>query len=257
MLKEAFEFLTNLGRTQAVGSILVPPKGTEPEHIYFLRDANGKIERMVAESEPRNDEAQSLIPIVDFAIENKATAEIWYSRNMVSVTLDRRTRRDCVNFKPILSAQIIALQHLEKNKPHIRQPDLIKELRVTFNGCLNSNLIDILKRVKFTNGSTIEMETTKTKASIGKQIMADVTGTADIPDDFKLVVPVFSNAFFAPLRQSVTVALEPDPANGTFQVIPYPQEVEKAIAAGEEYIRLQIGGMLKDAGVENVPVYNG
>jgi hypothetical protein len=254
MLKEALEFLVEQGTSQAEDIITAE---AEPSHIYFVRTSEG-LERKEADPKPRKGSADSLTAIVEFAINNKDTAEIWYNRSHVEVYLDKKTRRDVVSFKPFLSQPIQLLQELEKSKQNLTQAQLIKMLRISFYGCMDitGGLLETLKRVNFKATQEADSSIDRGKVSLGKSITAQVTGVGTIPDDFTLTVPVFGNACFASLRKPVLVALEPEATNATFQLIPYPLQVEQAIANAEDWIGSELKGRLTDAGAE-VPVYFG
>jgi hypothetical protein len=232
----------------------------EPPHIYYRRTAEGDYTRVVADPKPRTHVAASIDTLAQLAAQHEDTAEIWYSRAGLTLFLDKTERRNVVTMPVELSPQIRRLMELEQNKPAFQQGALIKELRITFAGCLSpaGNIVEVLRRVKFNATQSSDQAIEHGKSSLGKQITAQVTGTGVLPEEVTFDVPVFASARFGHIRQPVTLALEPDAATCQFQLIPLPGRVEVAVSMAESDLGRDIRDALDERGMkELIPVYFG
>ncbi len=229
----------------------------EPSHVYFTRNEDGTLKKHEADAYPRKNTAASLDAIVEMMKEAKTESEVWYSRAAVTLYLDSKTRRDTVSLPVSLSPQIKRLLDLAATQPAFQQAAFVKFLRIDLHGCLGlaGNLIEIVRRVKFHATQRAEGVVEHGKTSLGKAITAEVTGTGTIPEAITLDVPVFANACFSNIREQVECAVEPSAETNTFQLIPFPGAIERAIARGEGEIGEKLGQMIADAGLGVVPLY--
>ena len=249
-----------LERLLQVGSKLQPAFArpeNEPQHVYFTRDENGSLKKCQADAYPRKNMAASLDAIVEMMQKATTDVEVWYSRTAVTLYLDSKTRRDTVSLPVGLSAQVNRLFDLQGAQPAFQQAAFVKFLRIDLHGCLGmaGNLIEIVRRVKFHATQRAEGVVEHGKTSLGKAITAEVTGTGTIPESITLDVPVFANACFSNIRESVECAVEPVAETSTFQLIPFPGAIERAVARGEAEIGEKLKRMIDDAGLDVVPLY--
>lgn len=231
----------------------------EPSHIYFMRDEEGRLVARQAEPTPRANTASSLTAIVEMmgAGSEPVISEAWYSRDGVTLFLDAKTRRDRVTLPVSISPQMKKLIELQSSQPTFSQSAFLKLLRIDLYGCLGSagNLVEIVRRVKFKATQQAEGAVGHGSVSLGRAITAEVTGTGTIPETVTLDVPVFANACFSNIREAVVCAVEPNAETNTFQLIPLPGEIERAVARGEGEIGEMIGAMTADAGIDCKPLY--
>jgi hypothetical protein len=252
MIQEALEYMKDVGE-QSAASIIT--HNAEPPHVYFVRNKDGTLTRKEADPLPRSHKAADLQAIIEKVVEAKKASEpveIWFSRKSVTLFIGEH-RRDRVDLALEFSKPLQTLLQWETSKPNLQQAELRKQLRIIFRDCLAlaGNLVDIISKVKLVQNSQGDSELTHGRASLGKSIEAQVTGAGTLPEYFQLQVPIFTNPAFASAQYAIECALEPDPSTGTFQVIPIPNRIEKAIAAGEQRIGIMIGEALKDAGAED------
>lgn len=259
MIEEALAFMTEQGKKLADPVVRV---SGEPGHVYFLRQTDGSLKRYEAAAAPRSHKAASIEAIVNKAadaIKEGDMPEIWYSRAGVAIYLDASDRRDTVQLNLGLSLPLSRLIELEKQRPGFQQAQLIKELRITFRDCLTSagNLVEVLRKVKFNAGKDVDSEVQHGKVSLGKTLTAQVTGTGVLPEYVTLTVPVFANRTLASCTATVECALEPDAGTETFQLIPLPGQIERAIDAGETKLGSMIHQGLAEAKAEATGVFFG
>jgi hypothetical protein len=252
MLAEFVKAVSDQAVKAARGRILKP--SAEPEHVYLIEDASGKIDQRRAAPQPRRHKALSLDPIIEFAKLRKISSAIWYSRHGVVCLVDDNDRRDRIDLNLQFSQQIEQLSHWEKTRPRLSHKDAINILRTTFAKCLApaGEFLGLIRQLKFVNGQIDEANLQASKRSIGRSIEQSVTGVATIPEYVTFDVPVFANAF--PFRASVEIAVDIDPATQTFQFVPLPKEIEAGIEAAEDALYSAIDTALD--GVK-VPVYHG
>lgn len=110
------------------------------------------------------------------------------------------------------------------------QAQIIRLLRITFDGCLDpdSGLISVLRQVKWGSSGQVESNIQRGKEALGKQIMNEASGVADFPDEFVLRVNVFKS-WNRPMP--VRMALEILPDVQRFELIPFPGQIHQAMQA--------------------------
>jgi len=156
---------------------------------------------------------------------------------------DRRHRAIC----PLTISEPWAW--LSKAQPPLSQKELVRALRITFDGALNrdSNLINIIRKVKWRADNTVDVDVQRGREALGAQIMREATGIADFPEEFILNVPVFEN-----VKQTVTVrvALEVNMDVCKFEVIPFPNQIADGMAQ-------TLGWLQTDIAATKVPTFIG
>ncbi len=233
----------------------------DPAHVYYL-DANGDgaLEKHEATPAPRSHHANDLSALVAFALECKATSEVWYSRKAVNVFLDRGTRRDRATLPLDFSTQMKALLALEANPKLFSQPDFLRLLRITLAGGGLDALITGVRNVHFKTIDDAAGTVAHGKASVGRKIESQLEGTALVPEDVVAWVPVF-HGFLMETPFQVRCAVEIDTTGRQFALIPYPGTCEKAIREAEGQIGADLLALLESGDAEEgeraVPVYYG
>lgn len=251
---DALKYMHHIGREAAPAIIRTD---AEPPHVYYRRNAGGELERVVAAPAPASVAVYDLGTLVQVA-KDAGRADIYYSPDAVVVVFgeDRRSR---AALKLNRARPFALLEEWERSAPALPQPDLIRHLRVTLAGCTgpSGNIVEILRRVKFRTGQEIVSEVGHGKASLGKAIEGEVTGTSIIPPELALAVPVWSNPCLSHLGGTIRCALDPDPGTGTFRVTPLPGMIEITIDSACTGVGNDIRDRLQAEGVEGVGVYYG
>ncbi len=242
MLPEALNFLFTKGRESAPTIVTTD---AEPDHVYFLRNNDGSLSRQEAEADPDAHTALSLQAIVERAPREADRGQVWYSARAVTLRYGPFLR-DRITLDLLFSEPIKQLIGWRESRSALSQAELIRSLRTTFRDSIAGagNLIEVLKKVKFNQSSAINAEVGHGRASIGKELMGEVTGTGAIPEYVTFDFPVFANACFRSIRASVECALEPDASTGSFRVIPLPGTIETAIDVGTSSIGALLGEQL-------------
>jgi hypothetical protein len=248
MLKEAIEYVVGEARDSQAAKVFTAPQ--EPEGVYYLQKPDGTVEKVTADAPLIRHTAADLSAVVEFAADG---SEIWYSREKVVCVIDRDSRRESVTLTLELSPQLKELQKLEANPRNLDQRQIVYLLRTTFRRCLGraGNLLDVLRSIRFNSQAAGEGVVQHGKASIGKTLKQEITGTDNLPEYFVLEVPVFTNASLAQVFP-VECALEPDAATQSFKIIPLPNEIEGAVAGGERMIAQLLSAALGDEAMQHV-----
>lgn len=249
MLREALDYLFTAGRAAAPSIVKCD---AEPAHVYFKRAADGSLSRTEAEAAPDVHTALSLQAIVETA-EREDGSQCWYGERGVTLRYGDEYRNRIV-LSLTLSDQMKQLIAWRDGAGGMTQAAILSALRTKFRDSTGAGtLADVLKKVKFNTGSQINSEVGHGKASLGKELMGEVTGSGAIPEYVTFDFPVFATACVRSIRASVQCALEPDAAAGTFRLVPLPGLLELALDYGVQ----EVGRALREQLPQNTPVYHG
>lgn len=227
----------------------------EPDFLYFLP---GDTEPRRAKPTPRAHEAGDLTAILAFALANK-TSSVFFNREGVICLLDDGDRRDAIRLQLDYSPQLKKLMQWETaGAVKVEQRPLIITLRTLFRRCMEAcpMLVDAIRKVKFEAGASAAGTVGKNKASMTTEMIAQVTGDVELPEEFNLVVPVFDGVFPL-LKATVTIALDADGAEQKFTLTPIPGDIETGIGNAEAEIGAAIATGLQDAKEQAARVYFG
>lgn len=254
--------VNTLNRLVELAQKAVQPKVVElpgePRHRYAVCTPDGDMRAIDAEPEPRKHRAYDLTAVAQLAAEFTKDAQpeaapegeeppqqvkvvdVWYSRHGVVALLDNMTRRDEVRLKLEVSPQLSLLVELAKKPAEHTQRAFINLLRTGLHGALSETLLHDVRIVKFRLNTLAEGEVQHGKRSIGKQQEAELHGYDKIPEIVSAYVPVF-DGFETGVVYPVKCAIEINPENSTFTLMPLPGEIEKAVRRAEEHL----GDMLR------------
>lgn len=140
------------------------------------------------------------------ALKDKAIApdpEVYVCGSAVVALLDRKERRSVVRVALSESKRLQLCREFEA-KPRKMQPkDAVKMLRLELHGGRHDHVIQALSRVDFTRTGAGKSHVEHGKESLGRSVEASVQQAENIPKDFGVGVPVWTNNGFA--RYSVTI----------------------------------------------------
>lgn len=246
MLAELFKLIGDQA-VLANGSHLTPLPN-EPKHVYYLDG-----EYCQADPQPRGAKAADLTAVVAFASEHQHSSEIWFSRERVTVHLDRETRRDVVTLPLVLNDQLLTLAKLSRQNVAHSQKEFVRLLRIDLAGCPPEDLLPLVRSLRFRQNAATSGTIEHGRASLGKAVECQLEGRSTIPDRITLTAPVFEG-FQRHLRYTVECAIEIDAETEKFYLIPFPGEIESVIRRAEDDIGEQIQRLL---GSVPVPVMYG
>lgn len=147
---------------------------------------------------------------------------VFISESQIHYVRSLEDRRD---FATVVLEKTKPWKWLESVKAPLDQRELIKVLRLVFDGCLpdDSNLVGLIRNVKWRNDQGVESNIQRGKEALGRQILNEVTGMSDFPDEFFVRVRMYEGV---PFEQVVRVSLDPLPDIQKFEVLPFPSQLE-------------------------------
>lgn len=226
----------------------------EPSGRYYLHTPDGKT-TLVTPHPPRHSETlESPDELRKFILQLGTDKKdvLFYGEERIVYVYDRDDMRDQVTVEMKLSDQFAWLK--KRAGEMLSQSEIVRLLRITFRGCMSSDssLLILLRQLNFNVDGNVSSTIRQGSESLGKQINAKVTGSAEIPEEFTLNVPVFSNH---PFRTNIACALEVFPKESSFRITPYPLEVDKAMQNALDDVAMHLSPT--NDGDRLPPIYRG
>lgn len=231
------EVLENIQKTAvdaagAVNKVQVIELPGEPDYVYGVVTPDGKLERRVAEPEPRDHRLVSLAEAVLFATD-KGTPEksvIWFDRDRVAIVLDDETRRDRAALPLNYTPQMELLIKIEADAKKYDQQAFRRLLRIDLADCRPDDvLLNWVSDMRFTNAGSVTGRLEHGRESMGKDLEVDaLSDIGNCPEMINLSVRVFDDPSLMVKRQ-VRCAVEILPKEQAFRLVPLPLELDNAI----------------------------
>lgn len=241
---------------------VVSPVGAKLDFGVLLPD--GSFQWRDVEPDPRQHKVSDVASLVAFADqmnEVKAVDDgmcvLWYARSGAVLIVDDATRRDRVTLPLAFSPQLMALAELTvEGKNKLDQAALAKLLRVSLAGCWSQtqpNLAKNISKLKLKRTEDGYSEVTQGKASLGKSLLAEMSGVDPIPEEVTFTVPVFlGNPWTATVACDLQVIAE----EGKFALTPLAGAIESAIRLGENDLAVDIRAEMTKRKL-HIPLYYG
>jgi hypothetical protein len=182
--------------------------------------------------------------------------EFWYGPVGVVGYPDGEDRRVSVTFQLHETPQFVAIKGLGV-QGHQHKP-FMKLLRTTLFGCLEPSLVHLLKTVKFSANAVSASDIQRQKSSVGKSLTADLETERQLPEMVNLRVECVFQGVHLPV--GVGCALEVDPETTVFQLLPLPNQLDRAVESALDGLRVLLENEIKaefEEGSDLPPVYFG
>lgn len=185
--------------------------------------------------------------------------EIWCDDNRILCTFDvLEFQRDDAGYLLHYTRQFDTIRTWDANGGNgvaLSQPELVFILRTTLYGCYGSypKLLTSARRVDVRKAQEATGVVEKSKASISKSLLAEVSGMDDIPDVIEFEIPIHQERAF---RTKIKVAFEFDAQAERFKLVPLPGELTKALIEARNNIGKEIEEQQQAQGTA-FPVYYG
>lgn len=156
-----------------------------------------------------------------------AESSLWISANVITLFFnDQRIGKAALPLR--INPAIEALKTMKEKTPQ----QLRRILRVDLFGSDQTpeDFCNVISNLKFESLSTTDVKLTKGDESIGKNVRSKVTAEADIPEHVSFDVNVYPDLSDIETNVQIHCAVITEPLAGTVSVIPYPGELEKAVA---------------------------
>lgn len=228
----------------------------EPPHVYYVVNNDGEMDRTIAAEPLANDKASDLDTIVRVVKEANNPLEIWYSRASV-IGLDGVGHYNRVTMPLKESPQLAQLIAWDaRQRVNVGQRELVMLLRTTFAGCLPSHptFLENVRKLRTSKAAEVNSEIGKGKVSLGRSVIAEMSGVELIPEEITIRVPVFAAASLLAFAD-VRVCVDPNPEEEQFTLVVIPGQIEQAWRAGEVYIQAKLAALLGNE--SEIPLYHG
>lgn len=222
MIAEALQYISSQAN-EAKAAVKVHDSAARA--IYLRGDEIVNVDKPYPSRKHTVDSLASLVELANrFAGD---LPSIWVdSKAAVLVVNDEEHRDDTVEGKFAFADVFEVIQGLAKNKPWLEQKPFIRMLRIELAGTLPPGiLLDRVRKLRFEQGAVVNSEVGRNRESMGRDIIAKIDASADLPDTVTLEAPVFK---LGP-RYAIECAVDTDPARGLLQLIPLPDEIERVV----------------------------
>jgi len=193
---------------------------------------------------------EDLAALTDRFAAEDAFPVVWHDADVAVLVVDDCDRRDRIALPLMLSPQWRRLCELAAECQPMEQAAFIDLLRIDL--AQPADAVAVFRRVTWKTGANTGGDLAHGNEKLGKEIMAAVTGAEDLPEEIRVVVPVYASG--GP-RAPVTIrcAIKLDPNRGTFALVPFPGELPLAM----DMIQVALATTLRAMLPESVPVYYG
>ena len=213
-------------KAQSVQLIDVP---NQPDHIVTARLPDGTVEDWDLAPEPIQAMLDFPSEVRDFLKDRWADPtfpyHIFINRGHVMAVKDIGTRRD----RAVCNLdRTVPFATLEQEAKLLTQVEVIRLLRITFNGCLQSGsqILPMLRQLKFSATQAGGGSVQHGKESLGKSVLAELNSDGkDLPDEIWFTLNVYRN-WLCPV--TVRCAFEVLPHEQKFRITPFPGEIDAA-----------------------------
>lgn len=263
MTAEAIKILLDAGKKSAGIVTHMAPSGD----TQIVVDPAGNSITLGVPPHPRNHQLGNLLDLIALVKRFTGagnpepavarTISIWCSPASVTAVLDdgdgdRRKHRATLPL--IFSEQWKKLLAWQAHRPAMTQKQIIQALRIDLNGCARGDDIKVFRDLVMMVNKDGNAKVEHGKESFGKKVLAEVSGVTSIPDEIVLTIPVYTNPGLDGLAD-IRCAMEIDPVEGLFWIIPLATSMTWALQERQTMIREQLDAAFKD--IESVFIYEG
>lgn len=177
----------------------------------FVRNGETITEQLV----PPPEREHGLVGFADFvrAVSDKDIAPapvVFADGARVVALLDGDDRRETVEVDLQASRRFLLCQGLEANALTLKARQAVKFLRYDLHGGNIDHVIQALCRVDFTRTSAGKSHVDHGRESLGKSVEAAVQQAENVPKEFVLAIPIWTNPGFDRYTANITFGLDFD-----------------------------------------------
>ncbi len=178
--------------------------------------------------------------------------EVYIAGNQVVAFLDRNERRSRVTVNLVESKRLQLCRGFETQPKTMQPRDAVKMLRLDLHGGKHDHVIQALGRLDFVRNGTGRSHVDHGKESLGRSVEQEVQQAENVPKDFIVGVPVWTNNGFNRYSVNVTFGVYIDLDN---------QAVELRVLSDEcvRLVNLALNALAADLreSLPTVPVFLG
>ena len=123
-------------------------------------------------------------------------------------------------------------------------------LRTSFANAVSEETIKLFTRVRAKSNADGAITLAVGKGGMSREVIAEVTGTAAIPEEIIFRVQVFDIREQETVRVPVRCALDVDEESAQFRLIPIAGELQRARWSAMSFIRENVAGICDEYGVD-------
>jgi hypothetical protein len=181
------------------------------------------------------------------AEENPTPRSVWHNAEQVVLLLDDEDRRDRVTFALQPSEAFETLSKLQgPDKGWMPQAAFVRLLKIDFG--VSPAIVAAFRVLDFKRGDASHGDVQHARETLGKSVEAAVQGTAAIPEDLMISIPLYRTAGETAI-QHVRCAVEINPVQGLFKLTPLPQELDAVVQAHQADLHERLQKQLPECGV--------
>jgi len=252
--EKALEFLANQAKQANKSEVVF-----ESSHAKYVRYLDGAIQKFDKPNPARDHDAGTLSDLIALAnrfgdsAKGESRPVVWYDRTAVRLVInDGDYRDDKADLTLVESGLFRAIKALDP-RCWCEAKQFVRMLRVELYGALDpATLLNAVKKVKFESGQKTTSENSRVKESLGREITAQVSAAADLPEYVVLTTQVYTTPGVE-TTVGIKAAVEVDPHNEKFQLVVLPDEIERAYAT----VMSALNEKLKSGLSDGIPSYQG
>ena len=238
---------------KAAGAQMVA--GLNPRRQVLV--VNGEMEMLEIPPAIREHQMASLEDLILFAgriaDEEKSNPVVYHSQDRVVLVIDDADRRDQVIFHLHYSREFAALVGLSETCV-FDQRQFLRLLRLVLN--VDAATVALFRRLDWKVTNESRGEVLHGRESLGRSVEAAVQGSAEVPDELPVAVPIYDN-FGEDMPYLIRCLIEFDAVNARLQFLPAPGELVRVLDRHQASIRSRLEAALQAEGEKGVPIYYG
>lgn len=218
-------------------------------NAFYLREADGSYSRHYAPQPKRSYKLARVADVVKcvrtmHAEEKAPDCYVFCRDGLITVIADENgDRRERLTMQHKASPAFAHVGNLASR--WFTPADMTQFCRVELSGCVPTNFMDWIKKLKFTNNATTQSDLQTGRESMGREIENQVTGNGPVPETVVLEVPVFDDLFrendtSEVARFFVKCIVAIDYAKGQLRLVPIPSDLALAQMDADELIVTQL-----------------
>ncbi len=237
----------------------------DPRKVRFM---NPRTMEVVEVSVPPGAREHRVASIDDFIAAAKAAADgewradaapiIWFADKQLVLVVDDADRHDLITTPLIQSPHYLTLSQYDAKAgepvKRISQKSFIELLKLTLRNCVvhGDELLKAVRGIKFQKTENGGANVGRGKESMDADVVAEVVGWADVPEEWQVTFPVYWNEGERENVLSVLCHVDVDLDEQKFIFRPIPGEMDLALEKAKSMIRERL-----EAGTQDIPIYYG
>ena len=225
---EAIQVVAGLAQQAQTVNLAALPHPAEPPDVYSIyNQRTGEIvkDRITAEPKPiLCRQVLNTAALVACAQAGTNGAIYYNKQGCVAIHTGADNRRYRVDLPLPFSEEFIQCRTLASNAYPQRQ--FWNLLRTTFADAVDESIIRIFKTLKWSDSGAVNSSVSVGKESLGKSVMADVSGEGSIPDTINMFITALDATQFRTKRYPLRCAVDTIIESRAFRLIPVANDLD-------------------------------